>query len=135
MAKYDANGNGTFSKEEYEGHEAHTVPSLLASRPHPLPSLALLRRVRCIVKDVTNFKGQSKSYRRAFFMQGGITVLRVVNMLVMGSIAVETTKESHVKGGGLMTDTSGDVVKVDTAESSHALFDLPSKSAGRRVIG
>ena len=67
-------------------------------------------------------------------MQAGITVLLIVNMLVMGIIAVETTRESHDKGG-LMTDTSGDVVKVDTAESSHALFDLPSKSAGRRVIG
>ena len=40
----------------------------------------------------------------------------------------DLSKESHVKGGGVMVDTSGHVVKVDTAMSDHSLFDLLAQS-------
>ena len=77
---------------------------------------------------VLETKKKVKLYRGAFVLQSFILIVIIGSMLVMCIVGGNLIKESHVEGGGVMMDTSGHVVKVDTAMSDHSLFDLAAQS-------
>ena len=91
---------------------------------HPLSFF----RVRVIVGEVLETKKKATLYKGAFLLQSFILIVIIGSMLVMCIVGGNLIKESHVKGGGVMMDTSGHVVKVDTALSDHSLFDLAAQS-------
>ena len=91
---------------------------------HPLSFF----RVRVIVAEVLETKKKATLYKGAFLLQSFILIVIIGSMLVMCIVGGNLIKESHVKGGGVMLDTSGHVVKVGTALSDHSLFDLAAQS-------
>ena len=74
-----------------------------------------------------------------FFVSGGVARLLALavfvlvmlgGMLGLSFVAIEATKESHVKSDGLVVGTSGQIVKTDIAESEYPFFGLTALAAG-----
>ena len=141
----DADGSGSINVKELvrrlelERASAHVLCSArLLCSARVLCSACVLcssRACPCGAPQFGVIKGAAESDRlRKLFQRLLVVAILIIGVLVsamlgMGIIAGEAIKESHVSGAAEMVSTGGQAVRVDTVETSYALWDMPSLSS------
>lgn len=85
--------------------------------------------MRNIVTDVLSLKQKNQMLCKGVLALVVFVLVMLGGMLGLSFVAIEATKESHVKSDGLMVGTSGQIVKTDIAESEYPFFGLTALAA------
>ena len=115
----DADGDGKVSPVEKEIYAALKAADVDGSGSISIGELYASITTLVIAKRANKTLG-----RLAFGLVGAL-VLCLGAIFLVSLLAGEALKESHVKGS-LMTDTSGGLVAVATAQTTTTLWDLPA---------
>ena len=87
--------------------------------------------MRNIVTDVLSLKQKNQMLCKGVLSLVVFVLVMLGGMLGLSFVAIEATKESHVKSDGLVVGTSGQIVKTDIAESEYPFFGLTALDATR----